>query len=459
MNQKIPDPRYIPEVISVVGTVDGAGKTTTSVNLAIALAASGRTILLIDLDPRGSIGDCLIRGWHEDGGASRLFGNALITRDIIAATEIPDLYLLPSEEGLNAVEQHLAPVGDSRTRLAQSLETLQALPIRFDLVIVNCPSNLGLITLNALVAANWVLVPIPTTADAISGSGVPALLTTIQRLRGGMKQPLRGVYLLPTQKTDAEDGLIDALRNGYGPMALPLAIPWSQKVKEASQHNKPVLVYAPHDLVSTSYLDLAAEWLELLIHGTNIYASQYNGKLRHEEDSARLRQIMEKRIHAWLVDPSCLLYDAEEARRQPAPRVLDELIELTQQIPPELHPPIDDTFIPRHKNHLFAKRPFSRHGSHRYLLSGFIGLFLLLIILTIFAPPTLRFELAAWLIGPEQYWHSGSVLLFRADETAYRELILGIKLVGNNRNQLLACEEEAQAKDTVVSCTVAVSPE
>jgi len=474
MNPELPDLRSTPEVIAVVGTIDGAGKTTTTINLAVAFAASGRTVLLIDLDSRGGISNSLIRGWHEGGGSSRLFTEAVITRDMIAATEIPDLYLLPSEDSLNSVEHRLAPVGDSRTRLTQSLETLRALPIRFDLVLANCPSNLGLITLNALSAAHWVLVPVPSTVDAISSaSGIPALLTTIQRLRGGMRQPLRGVYLLPTQETGTEDSLVTTLHSGYGPMVLPLAIPWSDKVEEATQYAKPVLVYAPHDPVSVAYLQLAAEWLKLVNRGVNISASQqqllsstYEGESkteaqRYEEENARLRLVMEKRIQAWLVDPSCLLYDANEARSQPEPRVLEELIELTtRQASPEPSTQYGEAFTPTQSGYFHGERPVAQRlwTTHRCLFSWILGL-LLPIILLLLAPTSLRFELAAWLIGPTQYWNSGSALLFRTDEIAYRELILGMKLIGNNRSQLLACGEEAQAKGSVVTCSVVISPE
>ncbi|CAK0739965.1 chromosome partitioning protein [Gammaproteobacteria bacterium] len=474
MNLELPDLRATPEVIAIVGTLDGAGKTTTSMNLAVAFAASGRTVLLIDLDPGGAIGNSLIRGWHGEGGSSRLFTEAVVTRDMIAATEIPDLYLLPAEDNLNAIEYRLASEGDSRTRLVQSLETLRALPIRFDLVIANCPSDLGLITLNALSAAHWVLIPVPTTIDAVSSaSGVPALLTTIQRLRGGMRQPLRGVYLLPTQETDAGNALVTALHSGYGPMALPLAIPWSEKVDEADQHSKPVLVYAPHDPISVAYLELAAEWLKLINRGTQTSTSQsqllfpaYEGEnkgevQRQKEESAQLRLAMEKRIHAWLVDPSCLLYDATEARSQPEPKVLEELIELTtRQAPLESPTQYGGTFVSIPPVNYPGNRSMAQEAwtRHRVLISGVCG-FLLPIFLLLIAPVTFRFELAAWLISPAQYWNSASTLLFRADETAYRELILGTKLVGNNRSQLFACEEEAQAKGAVVTCSVAISPE
>ncbi|CAK0778637.1 hypothetical protein CCP3SC15_6070001 [Gammaproteobacteria bacterium] len=209
--------------------------------------------------------------------------------------------------------------------------------------------------------------------------------------------------------------------------------------------------------------------MELVNQGTNTgailfpaYEGEANPKAqRHQEDSARLRLVMEKRIHAWLVDPSCLLYDADEAGRQPEPRVLEELIELTRQPPPP-EPPLQrsGTFSSVQPDRFPGERPKVQRLQTAYqgLLAGVLGV-LLPIVLALLAPASLRFELAVWLIGPTHYWNSGSSLLFRADETAYRELILGTKLIGNNRSQLLACGEEAQAKGAVVSCTVAIPPE
>lgn len=469
MNPKIPDFRPTPEVIITIGAANGVGKTTTAMNLAVAFAASGSSILLIDLDARGIISNSLIRGWHDEGGAARLFTNTILNREMIAATEIPDLYLIPAEDGLNSVEHHLAPVGDSRTRLAQSLESLRALPVRFDLIVINCPSNLGLITINALIAAHWVIVPLALSNEHNVDLGIPALLTTIQRIRGGTKQPLRGVYLLPTLKTDSNAVLIGQLKNSYGPMLLSLAIPWSAAVIEANEHGKPLLVYAPHDPVSAAYLDLAAKCLELFTHSTPLHKFFYDEPTYNEPqipaptaDHGVLRRTMEKRILAWLIDPSCLLYNADEAQRQPEPKVLEELIELTQQNDSLSQPTFvsnltRDAVTPIKMNLSLINSPKTKKIFYLILMS-FAGALLLFLILFL-APASLRFEIASWLIGPSQYWDSGSMLLLKADEIAYRELMLGAKLVGNNRTQLMACVEEAQNKGEIVMCTVAISPE
>ena len=457
MSPELPDLRPTPEVITVVGILDSVGKTTSAVNLAVACAAAGRVVLLIDLDLQSGISHSLVRGWHEGSGSSCLFTDAAVTREMIAATEIPDLYLLPSEESLNTLEARLAVVGDSRTRLAQGIETLRALPMRFDLILINCPSNLGLMTLNALAAAHWVLVPVPTTLNAVASTGIPALLLMIQRLRDGMRQTLRGVYLLPVQRTDADDTSTDAVQNRFGAMTLPFVIPWSAEVGEAKRQGKPVLVYALRNAVSVAYLNLAAGWLALMTETsasseTFLFPTHFIHADDADPDSTEgravwFRHTIEKRIQAWLVDPSCLLYDAEEAKRHPEVPSMDEFVKLT-------HPMIST----RRSNpsEPLKNRSFWRRY-HPWMAVG--GTLLLLVALSWLTPASVRFEMAVWFIGPEQYWRAGSALLLRADETAYRELIFGTKLVGNNRRRLQACQEDALAKGTVVSCSVVMPPE
>ncbi|CAK0760804.1 chromosome partitioning protein [Gammaproteobacteria bacterium] len=486
MSQDTLDTRPGPEIIAVVSALNGTGKTTTVVNLAVAFAASGNRVLVIDLDPRGGSGASLILGWHGQGGTARLLTEAVITREMIAATEIPDLYLLPAEDSLGSVERRLSTVGDSRTRLAQGLETLRALPICFDIVLINCPSNLGLITLNVLVAAHWILVPVSIQALP----GVPALLTAIQRLRGGMRQALRGVYLFATQCT--QEDLKTALLQGYSSVTLSKEIPWSEKIQEASQYGKPVLVYAPHDPVSIAYLELASSLLDLFDSAEKTQSAplflpaQRSGLLQRlspatvhrlpsrdqSQKGMTPKETMEKRIQAWLLDPSCLLYDPEEAKLHPECQVLEQLLELTHQSTPRVSAhPLPLLSVSTGGNILppqsvapglqTLSQPVSSKSAWAIVPFTLFGSFLVFLLIAVFfslMPTTLRFEMAAWLIGPEQYWNAGSTFLLRSDEVSYRELVFGTQLIGNNRNSLQTCRTEAQSKGSVVNCVVAIPP-
>lgn len=420
-----------PSIIAVVSPVDNTAKTTTAVNLAITLAASGQTVLLVDLDPKAHASGTLVRGRHEPGGTYRLLTDAAITRGIIAATEIPDLYLIPADETLNHVEIELSLAGDSRTRLHQALGTLSALSTRIDSVILDCPQGLGLVTLNALTAARRVLVLVD--ADHAGQDSLPALLKSINRLRAGMSQPLLGVHLLVTLHGGHPDQVVqvDQLRQSFGQMCLHTELPWSDSVREAASQNKPVIVHAPRSDISQAYLALAGEWIALDNPAT---------RSRHLLLS-QIRQDMQQRIEAWLVDPTSLLFDANEANRHPDAQVLEELFTLTRQI----HEP--------------------KISTQRLTQAGLaIAATIVLLGLTLWVPfPQAQFdrwrlEAGALLIGSTQYWLAGSTLLARSDEAAYRELVLAAKLVEENRTQLQNCTERAQESASPVPCPVHVEP-
>jgi chromosome partitioning protein len=426
-----------PEVIAIVGQKDGVGKTTTAVNLALALAAAGRTVLLMDLDPNGNAGRSLVRGAHGGGGSERALLDTSFGRDMIAATEIPDLYLTPATPGLSDIENTLALMGDSRTRLYQALTTLAALPLRFDHVVIDCPPTLGLLTLNALTAAHRVLVPL--TCDAVSLQTLPTLLTIIGRLRAGLSRPFYGVYLLISLYTGntSSRSIIDSVRHDYGRMTLLTEIPEDGAVETAQTNERPLLVDTPSCPAAQSYLSLAAEWLTLAEPG-----DQPDGAWRfkaRQERIAHHRAAMSRRIEAWLIDPSSLLYDEREAMHHQDTQVLEELFRVTQPIGRE-----------------------RLGGRGRIWLGAALSLALLIpLVLTArpwFADESRRFELGAWLIGTQHYWQAGSHLLARADADAYREIQLATRLLGDNRERIMDCGEQARARDAEVSCRIAVTP-
>ncbi|MFD2110736.1 AAA family ATPase [Thiorhodococcus fuscus] len=313
-----------PEIIAVASQKGGVGKSTTALNLSIALVAAGRNVLLMDLDPQGNSGYTLMSG-IQASGTERMLREAALTRDMITATEIPDLFLAPATPGLSGLENELAQFGDSRTRLHQALATLPALPVHFDHIVLDCPPSVGLLTLNALAAAHQILLPLP--CDTVSLESLPALLQTIERLRAGLKQPLHGVHLLLVHRAALHASalaLARTLRQDYGHLVLRTEIPYGDAVREAADRGRPLLAYNPQCDVSQAYLELACEWM-----------LEYDERLQPESSwSFRGRQErmevyhdrMRKRIRAWLVDPTSLLYDETwESRHLQDALVLNEL--------------------------------------------------------------------------------------------------------------------------------------
>ena len=336
MNRTLVDlPSARSEIIAIASQKGGVGKSTTALNLSMALVAAGRTVLLIDLDPNGHAGDTLISGVHA-GGAERILREATLSADMITATEIPDLFLAPAGPGLGSVESDLALAGDHRTRLHQALATLPSLPWQFDHVVLDCPPAVGLLTLNALAAAHKILLPIPCESQVLAG--LPTLLKTISQLRAGLKQPLHGVYLLVVRRVPSTsvDLLIRTLRQEQGSQVLLTEIPFGDAVREAAERGKPLLAHCLHCDVSQAYLQLAAEWLleqrESQDKTDSTLGKTGSFRARQESmsnDCAAMRQ----RIQAWLMDPSSLLYDETwETERQQDALVFEELF---QQEPPK----------------------------------------------------------------------------------------------------------------------------
>lgn len=445
MTRKTPEhfqPR--PEIVAVFGQRAGVGATTTAINLSLGLAAAGRSVLLVDMDPEGRAGQALGYASDERGGTERALLEARISRDMITATKILQLYLAPAGPGLANVEQALDASEDSQTRLYQALATLDTLALDFEYVVLDCPPTIDLLTRNALLAAHRVILPLNGEQSVLYG--LPALLKTISQLRAGFHRPLYGVYLLigafvriqpEVYDLAADDAagpavpdripplpaahLIDQLRQDYGRMTLLTEIPFDQRLLQPGQFDQPLLIQAPTDDVGRAYLSLAAEWLTLSEPG-----NQRDGTWTLEAREERMeayRASMVEGIEHWRIDPLSHLYDPDEASRHQDAEVLGELFE--------------------------AANPTKSSAFDGW--AGRVGKWALAVIAVLVLVPLLlwtvdrmldedsRIALATRLIGQDHYWEAGSLLLSRADATAYRELILGARLVDENRERLLVC--------------------
>ena len=248
-------------IIAVVNQKGGVGKTTTAVNLAASLANAGRRVLLVDFDPQGnaSSGVGYPREKVELSIYDALLGDVAM-QDVIRPTEVRSLFLIPSTTELAGAEIEL--VGTER-REARLSSLLQPIADGYDLVLIDCPPSLGILTVNALVAAEGVIVPMQCEYYALEG--LSALLATIERVRKGLN-PRLGVDGILFCMHDARPNLTrqvtDEVKAHLGKLVFDTVIPRTVRLSEAPSFGKPILLYDKESRGSQSYLALAEEFLQ-----------------------------------------------------------------------------------------------------------------------------------------------------------------------------------------------------
>ena len=248
------------QIIAVTNQKGGVGKTTTSVNLAASLTETGRRVLLIDLDAQGNatMGSGIDKYGVEKTGYDLLLGLADI-RDVIMYAPDSGYDLLPGNTDLTAAEVELLEKGDRERRLRAALTYVQN---DYDLIIIDCPPSLSMLTVNALAAAHSVLIPIQCEYYALEG--LSALLDTIEQVRVSINPELEIEGLLRTMY-DARNNLSNdvsaQLQEHFGDKLYRTIIPRNVRLAEAPSHGLPVLCYDKSSRGARAYLALAGEYL------------------------------------------------------------------------------------------------------------------------------------------------------------------------------------------------------
>lgn len=249
------------KIIAVTNQKGGVGKTTTSINLGASLAANDLRVLLVDFDPQGNSTSGL--GIDKNNETLTVY-NALLggmaIEKIIVKTECEGLDIVPADKNLVAANLELVDLVDREHRLKEVLGGIES---QYDYILIDCPPALDLLTLNALVAAESVLIPIQCEFFALEG--ISQLMDTIDKVREAFAHPLKVEGILLTmfdERTNLTRQVSDDLRDFFHDEVLKTVIPRSIRLAEAPSYGKPILMYDPRSRGAESYIKLAKEILE-----------------------------------------------------------------------------------------------------------------------------------------------------------------------------------------------------
>ena len=263
LESDIPSPRGA-RILAVTNQKGGVGKTTTALNVATALAQTGRRVLLVDADPQGNLTSGVgLRGQRGPDGsiyeAVTTDADGAAPDGFVVPTRVANLSLMPADRNLTGAEIELVTLPERERRLQRVLDRLRP---RFDYILIDCPPSLGLLTLNALVAADAVVIPLHCEYFALEG--LADLVSTLRRVRGALNPSLdiEGVLLtMYDERTNLGQQVARDVREFFKEKVFQTVIPRNVRLGEAPSHGIPCVLYDARSRGAESYVALAREIL------------------------------------------------------------------------------------------------------------------------------------------------------------------------------------------------------